>query len=268
MRLDTSVFSRQKDIHEYLHRHAAKVIYSKKSDRKNSDTYKHVPGIIAPEGSGLKGINNTPLDEAPDILEVKVAVNTTNLYDSHQDVHISGLWKKTLKENKYIQHLREHKSGFANVISDGADLKAYTEKISFKDLGFKYEGETEALMFDSNINKRRNEFMHEQYASGWVKEHSVGMHYVNVLVAIDSKDYPSEYKTWKKYIDKIGNKDDIKEGFFFAVTEAKLIEGSAVTRGSNHVTPTINNNKGPAAGHPTAKEPPPSTRKNNLTYLL
>ena len=37
-------------------------------------------------------------------IKVKAIINTTNLYDSHQDVHIKGLWKKiaTRKKEKYI----------------------------------------------------------------------------------------------------------------------------------------------------------------------
>jgi len=139
MRIDTSIFDRQKDIHAYLHKYAAKVIYSKKADRKNSDVISKGFPILTPGAD--KSIQNSAVEDAPDILPVKIAVNTTNLYDSHQDVHIDGLWKKTLRENKFIQHLQEHKSGFANVISDGADLKAYTEKLRFKELGFKYQGE-------------------------------------------------------------------------------------------------------------------------------
>ena len=274
MIFDTSEFTSQKAIHDYLHKNVDKVLYAKKSDRKNADEIGCFFSPAIAEGSALKAIVNTIIEDAPDVLPVKVAINTTNLYDSHQDVHIDNIWKKALKENRFIQHLREHQGGFANVISDSEDLKAYTETMSFRDLGFKYEGSTQALIFDSKIKKNRNPFMHEQYANGWVKQHSVGMYYVNVIMAIDNKDYPEEFRAWKKYIDRIGNKDDIKDGFFFPVLEAKIIEGSAVTRGSNHVTPTLSNNDTPKepsnTGHSATKdEPPTGTHTEGIPdYLL
>jgi hypothetical protein len=37
--------------------------------------------------------------------------------------------------------------------------------------------DTEALVFNVEIDKDRNDFMFNQYAKGYVKEHSVGMRY-------------------------------------------------------------------------------------------
>jgi len=53
-------------------------------------------------------------DVNPTELRVKVVINTTNILDSHGDVHIPGLWNKSLKENKSLLHLQEHKQAFAN----------------------------------------------------------------------------------------------------------------------------------------------------------
>lgn len=54
---------------------------------------------------------------------------------------------------------------------------------------------------------------------------------------MDSEDYPEEKKNWDKFYPMIANKEDVGK-YFFAVTEAKIIEGSAVTRASNPATPT------------------------------
>jgi hypothetical protein len=48
------------------------------------------------------------------------------------------------------------------------------ESHKWKDLGFDFEGNTEALVFNVEIDKDRNDFMFNQYAKGYVKEHSVG----------------------------------------------------------------------------------------------
>ncbi|KKK49589.1 hypothetical protein LCGC14_3133520, partial [marine sediment metagenome] len=42
----------------------------------------------------------------------------------------------------------------------------------WSELGFDFEGQTQALVFESTIKKERNEFMFKQYAKGFVKNHS------------------------------------------------------------------------------------------------
>ena len=89
---------------------------------------------------------------------------------------------------------------------------------------------------------KRNEFMFNQYAKGYVKNHSVGMRYVKLELAINSESKwdVEEKEIWDKYIDDIANKEVAEErGYFWAVTEAKIIEGSAVPIGSNTITPTL-----------------------------
>ena len=63
--------------------------------------------------------------EDPTKLKLKAVVNTSNILDSHGDVHIKGLWKKTLQENKRLFLLQEHQMKFDKVISD--KINAYTE---------------------------------------------------------------------------------------------------------------------------------------------
>jgi hypothetical protein len=49
-----------------------------------------------------------------------------------------------------------------------------------------------------------------------------------------------EKAVWDKYIDEIVNKVQIEEQSYWAVSEAKAIEGSAVVKGSNFATYNIN----------------------------
>ena len=170
---------------------------------------------------------------------IKSVINTTNLFDSHGDVHFEGLWGKSLKETKNLMLLQEHQMKFDKVISD--EVNAYTKKLTWKSLGFDYEGSTQALVFDSTVVKNKyNDMMFEMYMNGKVKNHSVGMRYVKLSLAVDSKDkyWAEEKEVYDKYIDQIVNKSEI-DGYFWAVFEAKVIEGSAVLRGSNIATPTI-----------------------------
>ena len=65
------------------------------------------------------------------------------------------------------------------------------------------------------------------------------MNYVKLFLAVNDKEDEQGYKLYNKYIDKIINKKEVeKYGYFFYVAESKLIEVSAVTRGSNPITPT------------------------------
>ena len=175
-----------------------------------------------------------------DKITVKAAINTTNILDSHGDVHIKGLWSKSLKENKNIMHLQEHQMQFDKIISSGQDLKATAKTMTFKELGYNFDGETQVLQFDSTVKLERNPYMFKQYMDGNVTNHSVGMQYVKLYLAVNDDEYPEEKKVWDKYYSTIANKHDADErGYFWAVTEAKVIEGSAVPIGSNQITPTI-----------------------------
>lgn len=173
-------------------------------------------------------------------LNAKLAINTTNLIDSHSDVHLKGIWNKSVKEQKNILLLQEHQMKFSSIIAD--NVQASVKKMAWKKLGFDFEGDTEVLIFDAEIDKERNEFMFKQYQKGYVKEHSVGMRYVKLELAINSESKwdEEEKAVWDKYINEIVNKDVAEnQGYFWAVTEAKVVEGSAVVKGSNFATPTI-----------------------------
>ena len=179
----------------------------------------------------------------PTEIEVKVVMNTTNILDSHGDVHIDGIWKRTLSHSDNKLHLQEHLRTFDKVIS--SESKASVMKTSFKDLGFpEYKGKTEALVFNSIVKQARNPLMFDQYKNGYVTNHSVGMQYVDLLVCINSEEKWAleEKANWDKYYPMVANKEDADtEGYFWAVLEAKLMEGSAVLFGSNWVTPTLDN---------------------------
>ncbi len=85
--------------------------------------------------------------------------------------------------------------------------------------------------------------MYNQYANKWVKNHSVGMRYMGEIFycANTEVEYMKEYKeNWDKYYSIIANKEDVDEvGYFWAIPQARLFEFSAVPKGSNPITPTL-----------------------------
>jgi hypothetical protein len=121
------------------------------------------------------------------------------------------------------------KSDFSNVLFEKAS-KAFENSIS----------KLEVLVYEAVIKKDRNEFMFNQYKNGYVLNHSVGMRYVKLYFCYnnDSPEYTSDKENFDKYYEKILNKEDVGE-YFWAVTEAKNIEGSAVVKGSNFLTPVL-----------------------------
>ena len=66
-------------------------------------------------------------------LPLSLVINTTNIRDSHKDVHIPGLWKKSLSENKMIYLFQEHIMRFDKIISD--KVNAFTQDMTWAQLG-------------------------------------------------------------------------------------------------------------------------------------
>lgn len=178
-----------------------------------------------------------------DTIKVKSVINSCGVIDSHMDCHMTGIWKKSLNEKKVWYWLQEHDMDFDKIIADSRNnnIKALTEEIPLKQLGIKGQGSVECLVFEGDLDKR-NEFMFKQYAKGYVLNHSVGMRYVKLFLCVNSEqeDWKEEKQNWDKYYPFVLNKEIADDkGYFWAVTEAKFIEGSAVVIGSNQNTPTL-----------------------------
>ncbi len=251
---------------EKIVRNKAVLIAQKKAVIKYADGV--MGDYFTPELDKVLTIKADSENNDPTKLQVKAVINTTNVLDSHGDVHIKGLWNKSLKENKMIMHLQEHEMKFDKIISDGKDLKASVKMYSFKDLGYKLDGETQALVFDSTIKMERNKFMFEQYQKGIVKNHSVGMRYVKLFLAVNDENYKEEFDIWNKYYSTIANKETADaQGYFWAVTEAKVIEGSAVPIGSNQVTPTLETTEAAKQGTSRHTEPPTDGTHQDKTNI-
>lgn len=229
-------FANKEDLFDALKESEKDLIAQKKMRLKEADGVISTVSFVNNKNEVVKEI--TDVNNATRI-KAKLIINTSNLFDSHSDVHIDGLWNKTLKEVRDLYLLKMHRMTFEDIISD--EVKATTENTTFRDLGYKLDGNTQALVFNVFIDKERNPYMFEQYVKGYVKNHSVGMRYVKIALAINTEaEFDKKYKdVWDKYYDQIANKDEVDaKGFFWAVTEAKLIEGSAVVKGSNWATPT------------------------------
>jgi hypothetical protein len=254
-------FPTRKAMFDFMVKNKETLIAQKKAVDKKADAFIYQPIIVREKPLTQAKADNIIDPINVDSLKVVVVINTTNFLDRHGDVHIPGIWNKSLVENKAIMHLQEHEMEFDKIISDGDMLKVYTKTYSWAELGYPYDGFTEGLTFESTIERKRNEFMMNQYANGWVRNHSVGMRYVKIDFAINDEDCPNEFEAWNKYYPQIANKEVADErGYFWYVLEAKVIEGSAVPIGSNSATPTISVEQGKS-------EPEQSTRHDNEPEL-
>jgi hypothetical protein len=238
-------FADKAELHAWLHENKTLLLEQKKAILKEADT---IPFVVDEQPLSNKGeavdkaapqMLDGEGEEMEGILKAQLVINTTNVIDSHMDCHMKGIWKKSLNEKKQFYLCQEHNLTFKGIITD--KVKAYTKNIAWSKLGAPYEGNTEALMFDAEIDSDRNEYMFEQYSKGRVKNHSVGMRYVKVYLCVnsDQKYYAEEKANWEKYYPEVMNKEVADQaGYFWAVTEAKIVEGSAVVLGSNSWTPT------------------------------
>lgn len=243
-------FENQKEQLKWLYENRNSLIDQRKSESKKSDTFSFMSYAVDTKGERLK--SNAIIDPQANTLKVRCIINTTGLLDTHTDVHIPGIWKKSLSESKLFYLCKEHDLSFQGIITE--EIEAYTKKYVWKDLGLDLEGETEALVFDSTIEKERNKYMFQQYQKGYVRNHSVRMQYMKQHFCINSDAYPDQLDNWNKYIKYVANIEDAEaKNYFWAVTEAKIIEGSAVVKGSNWATPTLEVNDSSKAMNMSSK---------------
>lgn len=261
------VFPTKEELFTKLRENKSLLIAQKKMQNKYTDAFDFSTVLVKSKNEASKSEGEA---ENPNQIKVVSVINTTNILDSHRDVHLKGIWNKTVKENKNMLLLDQHRATFEGIISD--NVKASVKKYTWKELGLDVEGETEALTFESIIDKERHPYMFEQYSKGRVKNHSVGMRYVKLELAINSESKwdVEEKEVWDKYIDQIVNKEDAERyGYFWAVSEAKAMEGSAVVFGSNPITPTLStSSKSEPSNHSETDKNEPSNDTQQAQKLL
>lgn len=220
----------------YIKANKAEIIKAKKSEVKaltgdECTDFKLIPSKIM--GAVSKG------EDTETELQRTIIGNTYYWLDEHDDVHVKGTFTKSISENiGKIPHRHDHLNQLAAKV--GIFSSVYEKNIKWKDLGVNEEGDTISLFGDSTIKKAYNPSIFEQYKDNEIDQHSVGMIYMDLIYCSDDVDDEDAHKGWLLYIELLGNKDKAKEnGYFFIILQAKLIEISCVTRGSNELTPTL-----------------------------
>lgn len=173
---------------------------------------------------------------------IKVVINTTNYLDSHMDVHLDGIWNKSAKEqNGKTYHVVDHNLSLGSIVGYPKDVNISIERMSWKELGYDFIGDTEALVFATKLTDKSNMDAFKAYRDSEPIQHSIRMEYVNIQLAVNDPEDKDGYKLYVETLPKIVNREKAVEyGFFFVVNEAKISkEGSTVPFGSNDITPYL-----------------------------
>ena len=199
-------------------------------------------------------------------------VNSANILDSHGDVHVDGNWNKTVKEQQGKVYLVfDHELKRSEIIAMRQDIEMFTAKVPFSLLGKSYEGDTYSLIYkvakDKIINKEAKDWLEQ----GHKLEASVRMQYVDILLAVNSKDADmvKEKENFDTYYPQIANKNEVGDiSYFWVVKQAKNIyESSLVLFGSNSATGVIGAENKEEAELITSTEPLENTQKGKVTIF-
>lgn len=190
---------------------------------KEQQAVKTAIGYVAPDATSVR---------------VKLVANTALFMDSQKDVLLPDCWAKSIKDGKGRLHLKDHNYSIDAQVGDVVNI--YSQEVSLTELGINQAGTTQSLIYESDVQKSYDEKTFNKYKSGNIRQHSIGLQYVKIDLAINDSDYKEEFANWNKYIDQIINKEDAQAaGYFWIVPEIKLIEVSAVLMGANELTPTL-----------------------------
>jgi hypothetical protein len=197
-------------------------------------------------------------------------VNSANILDSHNDMHVDGNWNKSVKDQQGKCYLVfDHQLKRSEIIAMAKDIEMFTAKVPFSMLGKSYEGETYSLIYkvakDKIINKEAKEWLEK----GYDLQASVRMLYVKIESAWNTKnpDYSKQKENYDTYFPLIANKNEFEEvEYFWVIKEAKnVIESSLVLFGSNSATGRIDNKSEADNITSETTEPSNDTQKEEST---
>lgn len=216
----------------FIKANKSEILKAKKGQLKRCDSVIASPKPVKSDGSQKMADEN-------ESGVYRIVANSIGFMDSHMDVSINGSFTKSINERGnripiLVNHDYSPKSIFAS------NKGVAVEMVNIRELGYDRDGMTEAVL--ARIDPKYDDQMKRLYEGGEIKEHSVGIRYVKLELAMNDNTEQREFENWNKYINQVINRDVADEaGYFFAVTEQRLEEISAVVFGSNPYTPTLDN---------------------------
>lgn len=237
-------FNDKKELFKALAENESFIIAQKKLETKSIDK----GAVVCSNQNSIKKAFESETNKALKFDEDSYyfVVNSANILDSHNDMHVDGNWNKTVKDQQGKVYLVfDHKLERKEIIAMPSAIELLTAKIPFSLLGKNYEGETYSLIYkvakNNIIDKQAKEWLENDYNL----QASVRMQYVKIETAFNTTDseYSKQKAVFDTYYNQIANKDEHKEiDYFFVVKEAKnVMESSLVLFGSNSATGRIDN---------------------------
>jgi hypothetical protein len=254
-------FATQKELFSFLLKNEKSLIAQKKAFPIKSDDLEFGYYIIsgrAREFTGKKADDDRATTTDGE-LNIEVYANVAGWCDSQLDVMIKDSWNKSINDigvsgQKLFYHLKNHFRTTDAVV--GKDARLFTKIIDpSKVFNINTDvKQTQALMMASTVVRDYDPKCYMLYRDGQIKQHSIGLQYVKLYLCVnnDDADFTQQKEAWDKYFPVVLNKEYAeKKGYFWAVTEAKILETSTVLYGANELTPVNSDN--------TKQEPPVGT---------
>lgn len=235
---ELQAFKDPKERLSFLKENKAEILAEKKS------IIKTVGSICFYEDKEVSKYQIKSLNKAEDnTLLLDVVGNSVGFFDSHLDVSMKGSFNRTVKGGaKNAPFLKDHNHSTDGII--GLNKGVRVEEVLISRLGYEASGKTECFIMSVEPKKVYDEKAFEMYKDGQIQQHSIGLQYVKLALAMNDPDFKEEYAEWEKSIDTVINRDIVEEyGFFYPVYEQKVIELSAVLFASNKYTPILGTSK-------------------------
>ncbi|MFL1896789.1 hypothetical protein ACJRPK_13870 [Aquimarina sp. 2-A2] len=238
----------QKALFSYLKSNRKSLIAQKCSSQIKSENFDY--GCISLKanskdkiGSEVTKSFSVKAELRDDEIQVDAIANMAGWADSYMDVLIPDCWDRTIKEKgasnkQLIYHLKNHDYSTDAIIGSRVQMRSeYMDLATFNIKSDIKQGQ--ALIGNSIVKKKYDEKCFHLYSDDEIKQHSIGLRYIKIFLCMnsDEEDHSYEKGNWDKYYKYVINKDTVDSaGFFWAVTEIKLVEYSAVLYGANELT--------------------------------
>lgn len=181
---------------------------------------------------------NSALKE--DELIIEVVGSLAGYMDYDDDVILPGAYNKSIQDRgKEIPFLRDHLHTTEGIV--GQTMESKTMRLSTSMLGITSDvKECEAFVQKVYLNEKLSGSVMTKYKMRLIRQHSLGLKYINIELAVNDADFKEEYAVWTKYYPQVINKEKCNEmGYFFAIKEIAVMENSAVLFAANEMTPTL-----------------------------
>lgn len=275
MRVLIPEFKSQKELFGYLKANRKEIIAQKCSMEIKSDDGDNEPftyGCLSLRAKDLSFIGKSVTKSkavkeelGEEEIEVDVVANMAGWCDSYMDVLIPDCWKRTITEKgasnkQLIYHLKNHWANTDSVI--GGNVSMSSKWIDLAQFNIESDlDQGQALIGTSTVKKKYDAKCFHLYSDDEIKQHSIGLRYIKIFLCMNSEEemYQYEKENWDKYYKYVINKDKVDgRGYFWAVTEIKLLEYSAVLYGANELTTVQATSKG-GPSEDIRQDPPKGT---------